>query len=377
LNFDRAMKLHIGRLVAAKDVSPASVICRQLSMALPLPIRAFPGQDLTLLMRGMRTSSLGIGEGKALVPPLDLNLFTIENGTFFVGHGLDGAILAEGNRPIYDTVHFTTAYKTGRLENSQFDLPEPTQLGEVFVGFDGAWTNYFHWMCFGAAKSFLAAQLLGPEVVIAVPDYGTALADSAIAYSEATWQQSLAFSYLSDRVTRLPKGVYRASKLHFFWTAPDKPTDIMYSSVFKDVFDRMSARRGPASKEFENIYLTRSDHVERRLDPRINEIVARVLGPAGFTTVQAEGLDLAAQITMFANAKRVVSSHGAGLVNMLFHRGGLKILELNQDLDGNNRFRPWFYVTSAIRRHRYVTLDSAMPDFGREHVEAAMAALDS
>lgn len=150
----------------------------------------------------------------------------------------------------------------------------------------------------------------------------------------------------------------------------------MYLEAFKHVFDAMIEHAIPTSREFENIYLTRSKGVSNRLGGDSASIVARGLERRGFRSVGFEGADLLQQISIFAHARRVVSPHGAGLTNTLLHPGGLRVLELNKALDGSDAFRPWFYVTSAIRNHRYVTLDSTMPDLSDEHVDSAVSALD-
>jgi hypothetical protein len=367
----------IGRFIEIEELKPACTISWQSSRVLPLPGAAFPGQDLSPLRRGLATASLRFGDGVAVVPPLELKLFSIENATFFIGHGLDGAILTEDGRPVRQTAAFCRLNAEGRLQGAEPDLPAPVALDEVFIGFDGAWRNYFHWMCFGVAKSSLAAQQLDPSVMIAVPDYQDCIQEGAVSYAETVWRQSLAFSGLATRATSLVRGVYRARKLYFFWTAPRLPTDMMYCNDFTGVFEAMARHAPPPSDGLENVYLARSSAVASRLPPDTEALLLRVLESRGFTTVYTEGLDLSAQMAMFAHARRVVSPHGAGLVNTLFHPGGLKVLEFNRDLDGNRVFRPWFYVASALRRHRYAMLDSTMPDLAPAHIEAALDALDA
>ena len=370
------MKLDVKRFVETDQLDPARSLQIQESHALPPPYLAFPDQDLTALLSGILGASVVVRDDLLMSPRMELKLFTIENGSFFVGHRLDGLVLTEDGRPIHQTAAFRQFKEIGQVPEMVLDLPAPYQLDEVFLGFDGAWRNYFHWMCFGLTKSFLGRRHLDPSVVIAVPDYREALHDGAISYSEATWEQSLEFSGLAERVTPLPKGIYKARKVHFLWTTPGEPTDIMYLEAFKHVFDTMIQHAIPTSREYENIYLARAKTVSKRMDGDAASIVARGLERRGFKTLGFEGADLQQQISIFANAKRVVSPHGAGLTNTLFHPGGLRVLELNKTLDGSNAFRPWFYVTSAIRNHRYVTLDSAMPDLSEAHVDSAVSALD-
>ena len=370
------MKLNVKQFVETEQLEVARGISQQDGRMLPLPRPAFEGQNLGGLIGGLPSASLTMREGSLFAPATSLDLYTIENGIFFVGHQLDGTILTEDGRPVHQTAAFRGLKAAGEAAETVLHLPEPYLLDEAFVGFDGAWRNYFHWMCFGLTKSFLAARHLDPAVVIAVPDYAEARRTAAISYSQATWEQSLEFSGLATRVTPLPAGVYRVRKLHFFWTTPRKPTDILYLDAFKSVFDVMAEHALPPAKEFESIYLARARNVSSRLAPGPGEILSRVLERRGFRTVSFEGADLQQQVSIFTHARRVVSPHGAGLSNTLFHRGGLRMLEINKPLDGGDTFRPWFFVTAAIRNHPYVTLDSAMQDFSEAHVECAIAALD-
>src|SRR5271156_903811 len=142
------MKLPVGRFLEIEELTPAGVVSWQYGRLLPPPRLAFPGQDMTKLLRGMRAGSLGLGAHAVAAPPTEVKLFTVDNGLFGVGYGLDGAILTPDGRPIHQTATFCRLHVQGGLENSVLDLPDPIACDEVFVGFDGAWRNYFHWLCF-------------------------------------------------------------------------------------------------------------------------------------------------------------------------------------------------------------------------------------
>ena len=370
------MKLSVGQFVEIEQLGVARTIAQQASRTLPQPRTAFDGQDLSGLLDGLSAASLTAQDQGIIAPPATLNLYTIDNGIFFVGHQLDGTILTEDGRPVHQTAAFRSMQEAGRTPRTILDLPEPALLDEVFVGFDGAWRNYFHWMCFALTKSFLAARHLHPRVIIALPDYKDACQAGPISFGEKTWQQSIDFSGLGGRVTALPSGVYCARKLHFFWTTPREPTDIMLLEAFTAVFDAMLGHAQPVPATFENIHLARARTVTSRIAEEPGEILARVMARHGFRTIGFENADLRQQISIFANAKRVVSPHGAGLTNTLFNRRGLRVLELNKPLDGGSAFRPWFFVTAAIRNHRYATLDSDMAGLAEAHIESAIAALD-
>ncbi len=367
---------HVVRHFLEVSELAGAVVASQPARLLAPPLAAYPGQDLSALLSGIRGASVLERDEVLFAPPLELRLHTIENGRFFVGHRLDGTILAEDGRPIHQTAAFRGIREAGEAAETILDLPEPVQIDEVFVGFDGAWRNYFHWMCFGLTKAFLASRYLDRSVMIAIPDYAEAARSGGVSYGETTWRQSLEFSGLAGRVTALSPGLYRARRLHFFWTEPGAPTDIMYLDAFKDVFDRMRAHAIPTSRAFESIRLDRSGGVSSRIGAQAQSVAAAVLERRGFATVNFEGIDLQQQISIIAGARRLVSPHGAGLANILFHPGGLRVLELNRALDGSESFRPWFYVASAVRGHRYATLDTA-EGLLEQQVEEAVSTLDA
>ncbi len=74
------------------------------------------------------------------------------------------------------------------------------------------------------------------------------------------------------------------------------------------------------------IYLSRNDAQSRRVT-NDNEL-SRELGSIGFETVLASGLSVREQAELFASARLIVSSHGAGLANILFSAPGTTVVEL-------------------------------------------------
>lgn len=359
------------------EIPSGEVVIRQGPAPLNLPPPAFPGQSLSDLLSGLGTASIRRGQQHEwMIPGVELELYTLDNGLFFLDHGLDGTVATEDGYPVHESSAFRSHPSAGREAETVIDA-NPIDLGEVFVGFDGAWRNYFHWMCFGLVKSYLAQRLLNKAVLIAVPDYRAALESGPISYNEATYNQSLLYSGLSERVTHLPRGVYRARRLHFFWTDPPQPTDIIYLPQFYEPFDHISRHAIPVDPLFRDIYLGRSKSVASRIDSGAAQAVAETVERHRFTTIDFEGLDLLQQISIMAGAERVISPHGAGLTNCLFNRTGMCLLELNKALDGQSSLRPWFFLLSHGRGHRYVMLDTGLQDFSASHVESALSVLDS
>jgi hypothetical protein len=56
------------------------------------------------------------------------------------------------------------------------------------------------------------------------------------------------------------------------------------------------------------------------------------------------------------------------MTNILFGRSSLRVLELNQRLDGESLLRPWFYLLAFdfARRQKYMMLDRDVGDLSCE-----------
>lgn len=74
------------------------------------------------------------------------------------------------------------------------------------------------------------------------------------------------------------------------------------------------------------IYITRHSARSRRV---VNEeAVTDALATVGFETVTLDMVPVAEQATLFAEARAIVSVHGAGLTNLLFARPGTTLIEI-------------------------------------------------
>jgi capsular polysaccharide biosynthesis protein len=79
------------------------------------------------------------------------------------------------------------------------------------------------------------------------------------------------------------------------------------------------------SKPSRRIFITRRASRGRSITNETD--VEAYLRPLGFETIALEGLTFAQQVALFAEAKIVVGSHGAGFTNILFANAGLQVVE--------------------------------------------------
>jgi hypothetical protein len=275
------------------------------------PLPAYPGQDFTRIARRLPQFRTS-NSGPPLVPPVQLDVITLHNGWFAVGSDMDGLTL----------------------------------------------------------RSAIAASMLRKTTQIVLPAYR-----QPIAFSEVAWAQSLEAFGLAGRVQFLPRGLYRARLIRLLWTIPHEPTNLTYLDAFQDVFKRI--RRGLRLRPDlpRRLLLSRARSGSLRVSAAETALVEQVTARHGFVPIHLETLDFCEQAEALFNAECIVGVHGAGMTNILFGRSSLRVLELNQRLDGESLLRPWFYLLAFARRQKYMMLDRDVGDLSRERLDPAIETL--
>jgi hypothetical protein len=350
--------------------APAAAIARRELIAIQpskgayrTPVPLFPDQDF----RPLASRLPGRWTGGLRVPPIRLDLFTIDNGTFAVGPRRDGIVLTGDGVGVAELFEFSTPHRTdppGLLLGDH----TPIELDDVFIGFDASWSSWYHWLCFALPKAALAARLLAPSCQIVLPDYDR---NPSLGLGRTAWAQSLDAFGLTERVQLLAPGLYRARRIRFFWTEPGEPTDITQLDLYHEMFD--GARRGLHRRTDtpKRILIARDRSGQTRLTPAEQQTLHDAAVRFGFQPLRLEELDFRTQAETIANAEAVVGAHGAGLANILFGRRSLRIMEITMRLGGESLPRPWFYMLAHARRQRYALLDRDVTPLTPETLEAA------
>lgn len=338
-----------------------------------LPPPLYHGQDTGVLVK--RLPQATGADGVPVVPAVRLDFHTVRNGWFVVGDGLDGLVLTADRRLVRFTGMFSDP---SRADNATPELAVPVadiEFESVFVGFDAAWMNWFHWVCFAMARSALAAGLLPPSCPIILPDYAVRPGTTEIRFSEATWRQSLQAFGLNRRVTLLPPGLYHAREIRFPWTRSRQPTDLTLLDAFQDLF-RAVRRRLPRRSDLpRRVFILREAGRNQRITAEESALLDRVAERYGFVRVSFESMDFMAQMEIMWNAEAVIGVHGAGLTNLLFAGDRTKIIEINLPLDSPIYLRPWMYLLAHGRRLPYNFLNSAAGDLTETRLAAAFDSL--
>jgi capsular polysaccharide biosynthesis protein len=109
----------------------------------------------------------------------------------------------------------------------------------------------------------------------------------------------------------------------------------------------------------DRLYISRSAARRRKVSNESG--VLEVLRRFGFRILHAESCSFEEQVRAASGSRYLVSSHGAGLTNMLFMRPGSHVLELRHRGDGVSTC--YFTMASALALHySYQTCASSRPD---------------
>ncbi len=208
--------------------------------------------------------------------------------------------------------------------------------------------NYFHWLLEAVAR-FDVAEVRGLGVL---GEEGRGFWPLLPPF-DATWKrQTFALLIPPDqRTLALPDAAnVRVGRLFYipeFAGAGWRPHRGLLA-----VFDRMRAAAyrvlgaEPAAPS-RKLFISRADSPNRML---VNEAeIAGRAARAGFERVVLDGMGVAEQIRMFAEATHILAPHGAGLTNVVFCRPGAAVCELHMDCYVNWAFRG----LAALRGLRY------------------------
>lgn len=326
----------------------------------PLPL--WPGHDYTRLFRGYGSN---VSDPTALAvtkSELSLYLNTMKDAWFTIGNGRDGVIFSRDGWLVQEPSCFHNSTLTAPGLDLIDEISPIVELDDVFIGIDAAWGNYYHFLCYGVARCHMANRLVPPSCQLIVPDYETRIGKSNLAFSKTSYDQAFFLSGLADRVTRLPPGLYHANTLRFFWTEPHDPVEIFDAPAFLSCFDdmRRSLVIDPAAPR--RLLVSRDAASDPRMGVAARDLVRTMCAARGFAIIRFEELDLKSQAQALYNADCIVAPHGAGLINILFGRTDLRILELNVELDGNQSTRACFFQMSALRGQSYMALNDSQSE---------------
>lgn len=233
-----------------------------------------------------------------------------------------GEVILSGNRPL--------------PEASLAAARQAPEVGSGVLAMEES--GLFHWLCEWLPSLFwtLGDAAEAPSLL---------LSDLAPSYHEAS------LALLGSEAPRLRVGdALRVGRLH---VGDRRMLNYRHWGAYEAGFRRINAaaRREMPGETPADFYISRRDAGRRRL---LNEaaLIERV-ERAGFTAVELSGMSLAAQVALFAGARRIVAPHGAGLSHLLAKPDTCTVLELVPASAGSMSLRYNFARISRLRGHAH------------------------
>ncbi len=365
-----------GEVSVAHMATAATIYHRPAQPRTRLPQKIWPEQEFSALAKGFDRYSATPNRDFATLAPLGFHLYELKDAWFAVGNGVDGLILTANGEKVAEPSCFTdgAVTKVG-ADLATLGLPVRGDLDDAYVGFDGAWHNYFHFLCYALARCHAAEPCLPPGCQMVIPEYEERPGGFEIAYRQATYEQAIRLSGLAERLTRLPMGLYRAKTLRFLWSVPRQPTEFLEIPQFSHMFAGMRRHLRHRPDAPRRLLLSRAGARDPRIGQEAAELVQGMCLARGFTVMRFEEMDLIGQAEALFNADCIVAPHGAGLVNTLFGRDELRVLELGSELDGDGSLRACFYQTATNRGQPYMILNGTAGEIEPERLAMALEKL--
>ena len=227
-------------------------------------------------------------------------------------------------------------------------LKTPVRIdGDALWVVDNWSTGYFHWLADALPRLFLVRQhlkdwtLLLPHEARTLPFVEPSLAPFGVGRVRYAGKSEVL------RCRRLFVPTHAAPPGHF--------NDAVIGGV-RQVLVAAYGTSGDAGAD--RLYISRGAARRRRVSNEAD--VLDVLHRFGFRVLHAESCRFEEQVRAASAARFMVSSHGAGLTNMLFMRPGSYVLELRHQADGVSPC--YFTMASALGlRYFYQTCASLEP----------------
>lgn len=338
------------------------------------PVKLWEGQQFYPLHKGFNpiaSDPTGYFENP---PEFRLKLYSFADAYFIIDHGLDGTILTKDQMIVDDPSCFRDRSLTqgGRdVLDSGLNFHE---LDDVFIGIDPQWHNYFHFICWSMSKYMIADRFLPNTCQMVIPDYKSRLQNpnSAFPFSEASYNQIIDLSGLTNKIQKLPSGLYRAKLLRFIWVDPIMPTNFFEFSDFYQGFLRIKQKLHSDAKLPRRILISRDKASDSRMRRDDSNLVRKMCLERSFMVVRFEDYDIQQQAQIMFNAECIVAPHGAGLTNILFGRESLKVLEINYEMDGDGSLRSCFFQIACGLGQPYAILNGSRGEINAQSLAAAL-----
>jgi capsular polysaccharide biosynthesis protein len=240
-----------------------------------------------------------------------------------------GAYLAQGNWRVMNVLSHPDVY-SHRKRKQEY-------LAGDWYSIRSYWSySYHHWFWDDLPRLLTAIPHLPPNTQFLVGE----------PFSEFQRESLQALGIAANRIKVQPSDInFKIERLWFATPLGDSE----FAATAPDIAQQLQAILNPTPhpSPYRKIYISRSLARYRRI---VNESeLIPILENLGFEIVHAEKLSFASQVKLFNEAKVILSSHGAGLTNMLFAPSSALILELFEPTAG----RPHYWMMAHALGHNY------------------------
>jgi len=235
-----------------------------------------------------------------------------------------------------------------RFLAANYFVKTPTRVESDALWIVDNWSaGYFHWLADALPRLFLVRQHV-KDWTLLLPHYARRL---------PFVEPSLA-PFGAGRVRYAGEGEILSCR-RLFVPMHAAPPGHFDESVIRSVRQTLVTAYGGGGDDRTNLYISRSTARRRKVSNE--DDVLRVLRRFGFRVFHPESCPFEEQVRTAAAARYLVSSHGAGLTNMLFMRPGSHVLELRHQSDDLSNC--YFTMASALGlNYAYQTCPSPDPE---------------
>ena len=221
--------------------------------------------------------------------------------------GYDGVVIDRQGRVVRESCYFSNIWRQQALAG-QLDLAiDEIQLDSLFVSFDSAWANYYHWISFGIGPAAVAKTALDPSIPIAIPDYNDRVRFQAPAFSREVYDQSLDHLRLGTRLHRLKQGLYKVKRAYVVHVKDGEPNNLAVHAAFIDAYRQIASQVTSAPPTRRTFVSRLKQGANGRITPGEDADIERWAAKRGFTKVFLENLSFNDQVKLFAESAAILA----------------------------------------------------------------------
>ena len=263
-----------------------------------------------------------------------------------------GGVLFKAGRILPESFAFPhllgewTRLRRLRFLAGHYLLKTPRRIERDALWIADTWSaGYFHWLADTLPRLFLVRDHL-KDWTLLLPDYARDL----------TFVEPSLAPFGAGRVEYAARGEVLACRRLFVPTHA-APSGHFNDAVILSVRDLLVTAYG-GDGDGDRLYISRS--LARRRKVSNETAVVEVMRRFGFRIFHPESCPFEEQVRAASAARHLVSSHGAGLTNMLFMHPGSHVLELRHE--GDRLSNCYFTMASALGlNYAYQTCASIDP----------------